>query len=185
MTFFNTIKQKLQKLNSKMDDCQEAITFAQAGVEHSLSQDETMTCKQKTKQNLVVASHNNRFSDKMVDYALEMAKRMNYGIIAVNAANLTHDVTEFFSATHDELYNDFKQTSLQNVVSFQEKASALGLKFAHVTKFSDIDHAIEDITKECGTIEFIISENREPTRARGVTEKEQRIAQQLCVYSIN
>jgi len=185
MAFFNTLKQKLLGLNKKVDDYQEAITFAEAGVENRVFQEAAMTCEKNSGRNLVVASHESRFSDEMIDYALEMAKRMDYGIIAVNAANLTHDVTEFFSTTHKELYQDFKETSVKNVASFREKAAEQGLKFAHTTKYSGIDHAIDDITKECGQIEFIISENRDSARARGVVENQQRIAQRLCVYSIN
>jgi hypothetical protein len=48
-----------------------------------------------------------------------------------------------------------------------------------------MDHAIAAVAKECGEIEFIISENKEPARARGVVGNEKRIAQRLCVYSMN
>ena len=46
--------------------------------------------------------------------------------------------------------------------SFKKKALEKGLKFAHATKYSDIDHAIAEITSECGDIEFIITENKNP-----------------------
>jgi hypothetical protein len=183
MAFLNTLKTKLRIFNKKVDDYQEAITFAEAGIGNQ--NQETLTCAENNGRNVVVATHESRFSDDMMSYALEMAGRMNYGIIAVNAANITHDLTEFFSTTHDKLFADFKETSARNAEAFRAKALDQGLKFAHTVHFSDMDHAIAAVAKECGEIEFIISENKEPARARGVVGNEKRIAQRLCVYSMN
>ena len=184
MVFLNKLKATIGRFNKKVDDYQETITFLEAGVHQHIAQPEVLECVESS-GNLVVASYDSRFSDELVDYALEMAQRMDYGIIAVNAANLTHDVTEFFSTTHEALFNDFKETSARNVEAFRTRAAKLDLQFTHTIKFSNIDHAIDDITKKCGAIEFIISENREQARTRGVVENEKRIAQRLCIYSMN
>lgn len=187
MTFFNTLKNKLNVFGKKVEDYQEAITFSEAGVRDrrpgTSSKLETQTSKQG--RNLLVATHESRFSEDMINYALEMAARMKYGIIAVNAANITHDVTEFFSASHDHLFNEFKTASEQNILSFKTRAKEKGLSFAHDVHFSNMDHAIAKTTREDGKIEFIISENREPARVRGAAENGKRIAQRLCVYSVN
>ncbi len=185
MAFLKTIKEKLLKLNNKVDDYQEAITFSQANVSTDDSPKEAMTCVENAGRNLVVASQESSFPDDMVDYALDMAQRMNYDIIAVNAANITHDVTEFFSSTHEDLYRDFKAAAQENAVAFREKVEALGLKFAHSTNYSGIDHAIDEVTKECGQVEFVITENREAPRVQDRAENSQRIAQRLFVYSVN
>jgi hypothetical protein len=185
MAFLDTLKKKLQTFNKKVDDYQETVTFAEAGVHHLIAKPEVLECAESSDRNLVVASYESRFSDDLVAYALEMAQRMDFGIIAVNAANLTHDVTEFFSTTHEALFNDFKEASTRNVQAFRTRAVELDLKFTHTIKFSSIDHAIDDITKKCGEIEFIISENREQARTRGVVKNENRIAQRLCIYSMN
>ena len=184
MAFFNTLKTKLLKLNKKSEAYQEAITFSQANLTPS-QENHTMACSEDTGRNIMVACNTSQFPEAMISYALEMAQRMDYGIIAVNAANLTRDVTDFFSTTHEELYRDFKETAIKNVQSFRSQATKQGLKFAHTTKFSTIDNAIEDITKECGLVEFVISENREYVEARGHIENRKNISQQLCVYSVN
>nr|NJM00906.1 universal stress protein [Desulfobacula sp.] len=183
MAFFNTLKTKLQIFNKKVDDYQEAITFAEAGIQ--AGEQAALSCAETRGRNVVVATHESRFSDDMMLYALEMAGRMNYGIIAVNAASITHDITEFFSTTHDKLFADFKETATRNAEAFRTRALDQGLKFAHTVHASDLDHAVAAVAKECGEIEFIISENREPARARGVIGNEKRIAQRLCVYSMN
>ncbi|MFH1153842.1 MAG: hypothetical protein V1793_08500 [Pseudomonadota bacterium] len=185
MAFFNALKSKLLRLNNRVDDYHEAITFSEAGAHDYVMGKQESTCSENKGKNLVVASHDSRFSDDIITYALEMAARMNYGIIAVNAANLTHDVTEFFSSTHDKLFQEFKEIASQNVEGFRAKALEQKLNFAHSVQYSTVDNAISTITKECGEIEFVISENRTPAPLRGSVQNEKRIAQRLCVYSLN
>ena len=185
MQFLNGLKDRVFGLNKRHGNTEKTITFSQPNANTDDGADECMACRANEGKNLVVATLESRFSDEMVEYALDMAKRMDYGIIAVNAANLTHDVTSFFSTTQEELYADFKQTAAKNVLGFQKRAAELGLKFAHTTSQADVDHAIADITKECGHIEFIISENKNPAAIRDAAVNQDRIAQRLCVYSVN
>lgn len=183
MQFLN----RILTFGKKHGNVEKAITFSQPCANSDANTDtvQCMLCSENQGKNLVVATLESRFSDEMVEYALDMAKRMDYGIIAVNAANLTHDVTSFFSTTQEELYADFKETAAKNVTPFEAKTAELGLKFAHTTSQADVDHAITDITKECGHIEFIISENKSPAAIRDAAVNQDRIAQRLCVYSVN
>ncbi|NDY71073.1 hypothetical protein DO021_05870 [Desulfobacter hydrogenophilus] len=187
MQFLNGLKDRILTLGKKHGNTGKTITFSQPCVNSDADTytDQCMLCSENQGKNLVVATLESRFSDEMVDYALDMAKRMDYGIIAVNAANLTYDVTSFFSTTQEELYTDFKETAAKNVAQFEAKAADLGLKFAHTTSQAGVDHAIADITKECGHIEFIISENKRPAAIRDAAVNQDRIAQRLCVYSVN
>ncbi|WP_035236523.1 universal stress protein [Desulfobacter vibrioformis] len=185
MQLLNGLKDRLLSLGKRHGNTEKEITFSQPCVNTDGGIDEcTISCRANQGKNVVVATLESRFSDEMVDYALDMAKRMDYGIIAVNAANLTHDVTSFFSTSQEELFADFKDEAGKNVVPFKEKAAELGLKFAHTTSQADVDHAISDITKECGHIEFIISENKSPVATRAAAVNQNRIAQRLCVYSV-
>jgi hypothetical protein len=184
MNMMTTLKTKLMTLGKRKNKAEDAITFSRADTKASDGKEEKITCCENQGRSLVVATLDSRFTDEMVDYAIEMAQRMDCGIIAVNAANLTHDVTEFFSTSHEELYRDFKETAVQNVQPFRNRAMDLGLKFAHTTKYEDVDQAIQDITDECGQIEFIITENREPVVTRDSAINDNRIAQRLFVYSV-
>jgi glutaredoxin 2 len=185
MSLLDKLKNKFKRLNTKHDTYQEAITFSEAGIHDHMATDESVTCEESPGRNIVVVSNEIRFPDEMMTYALEMAKRLDYGVIAVNAANITHEVTDFFSTTHDKLFTEFKETATQNVETFRKKADDLGLKFSHTVQSSNIDHAIENISKECGQIELVISENRESVLGRDILIDENRVAQRLCVYSVN
>lgn len=108
---------------------------------------------------IAVATYESQLPDKMIAYALEMATRMGCGIIAVNCANLTHDITEFFSNAHDVAFDEFKKNSDRNAGDFKAKAKEKGLEFFHTVHFSNIDNAISAVIKEYGNPEFIITEN--------------------------
>ena len=184
MSLLHTLKEKVLAFNKKSDELQEKITFSEANVhDHQVS--EPLTCSLQQHKNLVVACHDSRFSSDMMDYAIEMADRMGFGIIAINAANLTHDMTEFFSTTQEKLFEDFKETSQQTIEPFRAKALDAGLEFAHTVKFSDIDNAIKEVSKECKNIDFIITENKEPAAIRDGARNDKRIAQRMFVYSMN
>ncbi|HKK00516.1 MAG TPA: hypothetical protein VJ959_16460, partial [Desulfotignum sp.] len=116
MTFFNKSKKKSEKRDDQ-----------DAG-----SPDKTLETKNKasgenSRQDIAVATYESLFPDKMVSYTIEMAQRMNCGIIAVNCANLTHDVTEFFSNAHDVAFEDFKKNANRNAEDFRTKAQEQGL----------------------------------------------------------
>jgi|GEM_PF-548985 len=135
--------------------------------------------EKKEDKRLAVATYESQFPDKMMDYALEMAQRMGCGIIAVNCANLTHDITEFFSNAHDVAFDEFKKNSDRNAGDFRTKAKEKGLDFFHTVHFSNIDNAVSAVIKEFGRPEFIITENpagmaRAGTRAKS-GKKEVRI----------
>jgi len=184
MSLLNSIKAKLTK-RQKSNGAAAPLTFSQDSTRLTPDGGQEMTCAGNQDKNLVVASMDSRFTPDMIDYALEMAGRMDFGIIAVNAANLTHDVTEFFSTSHEELFRDFQEEACKNVRPFKQKALERGLKFAHATKYSDIDHAIDEITSACGDIEFIITENKEPAPVRDAVSADNRIAQRLFVYAVD
>jgi len=135
--------------------------------------------EKKGSKRLAVATYESQFPDKMVDYALEMAQRMGCGIIAVNCANLTHDITEFFSNAHDVAFDEFKKNADRNAGDFRDKALGKGLDFFHTVHSSNIDNAVSAVIKEFGRPEFIITENpagmaRARTRAKS-GKKEVRI----------
>lgn len=109
---------------------------------------------------IAVATYESRFPEKLAAYALEMAKRMGCGIIALNCANLTHDITQFFSDAHDVAFEEFKRNSDRNIGEFQAKAKELGLEFAHTVHSSNIDNAVSAVIKEFGKPEYIITENQ-------------------------
>jgi CheY-like chemotaxis protein len=153
MALFNKSKKKPVQVNDKKShDPKTGPLDKSSGGSEGASE-------KKPVRNIAVATYESKFPDNMVTYATEMAKRMDCGLIAVNCANLSHDITEFFSNAHDVAFEDFKKNSDRNIEDFRAKAEALGLEFAHTVHFSNIDNAVSAVVKEYGKPEFIITEN--------------------------
>lgn len=150
MAFFK----KSKKAPAPVKDQPAAAPDQDAGSGRAVSESEKECDKR-----IAVATYESQFPEKMADYALEMAKRMGCGIIAVNCANLTHDITEFFSNAHDVAFDEFKKNSDRNAGDFRAKAQEMGLDFFHFVHSSNIDNAVSAVIKEYGNPEFIITEN--------------------------
>ncbi|MBW1752450.1 MAG: hypothetical protein JRI92_04725 [Deltaproteobacteria bacterium] len=180
---FGKIKQRILRLSGKMDQYQEAITFAEAGEsEHAREvlqeQPETMETAK-----LIVVGQEGTFSQEMIDYALDMAKRMSYEIVALNTAPFSCDTFKLFASSRDQLCTDFKELSTKNADVFQKEAVREGISFSHVIKFSEIDEAIESVCKEFGEVAFVVSASQEQ-QADSRIEQGERLQQKLFVYTV-
>ena len=182
--FFRKIKQKLSRTSNKIDKYHEALTFAEAGEsEYAM---ETMT-EQKEEElaptTLLVMGRESTFSKEIMDYALEMAQRMSYDILALNTAPLSCETFKLFSSSRNQVCEEFKSMSEENAVLFQEAAVEKRIPFDHVVMFSEPEEALESITRENKNISFVVSETVED-RADSRIEEGERLRTHLYVYSM-
>jgi hypothetical protein len=184
MGFLSRLKKKANKVGNKMDKYQEAITFAEAGEqEHAggLFHDEVV---EEIRGRLLVVGREATFSREVVDYALEMAQRLSYEILALSTAALSGDAFRLFSSSHHKkLSQDFQALSEENARRFQAEAERLGIPFDHVVRFGERDKALEEISKEFSNIEFVVSDAEEERPADRATEGE-RARHAIYVYSM-
>lgn len=180
---FGRIKQKLSRAGDKMDKYQEAITFAEAGESDYAM--ETMA-EQRVEQEptrLLVMGRESDFSKEIIDYALDMAQRMSYKILALNTAHLSCETFKLFSSSRNQICEEFKRMSEKSAGLFQEAAAEKGIPFDHVVMFSEPEEALESINGEHKDIAFVVSEsveNREESRI----EEGERLRRNLYVYSM-
>ena len=182
--FFRRIKQKLSRTGNKIDKYQEAITFAEAGEsEYAI---ETMAEQKEEEQaltTLLVMGRESTFSKEIMDYALEMAQRMSYDILALNTAPLSCETFKLFSSSRNQVCEEFKSMSEKNAGLFQETAAENGIPFDHVVMFSEPEEALESITRKHRDIAFVVSESVED-RSESRTEEGERLRRNLYVYSM-
>jgi len=177
------IKQKFSKAGASLDKYQEAITFAEAGeTEHALAAVAPQR-EEETPMQLLVVGRESTFSKEIIDYALDMAQRMSYEILALNTAPLSCETFKIFSSSRDQLCNEFKKMAEQSAALFQHAAAEKGIPFNHIVKFSEADEALQDITRDNKNIAFVVSESIED-RAESRIEQGERLRQPLYVYSI-
>ena len=180
---FGRIRQKMSRAGNKMEKYQEAITFAQAG-ESEYAMD-TMA-EQKEEQaatKLLVMGRESTFSKEIIDYALEMAHRMSYDILALNTAPLSCETFKLFSSSRNQVCEEFKGMSEKNASLFQEAAAENGIAFDHIVMFSEPEEALETINRENKDIAFVVSESVED-RTESVIEQGERLRRNVYVYSM-
>lgn len=180
---FKRIKEKFGKTSAQMEKYQEAITFAEAGeTEYAMA----AVAEQREEQEpnkLLVVGRESTFSKEIIDYALEMAQRMSYEILALNTAPLSCETFKLFSSSRNQVCGEFKAMSEKNADMFQKAAAEKGISFSHVVMFSDPDEALQEITQDNKNISFVVSESIED-RADSRIEEGERLRQNLFVYSV-
>lgn len=177
------LKQKVLGVSGKMDQYQEAITFAEAGESDHAREVLQMQPESQETEKLLVVGQEGTFSREMIDYALDMAKRMSYEIVALNTAPFSCDTFKLFSSSRDQLCTDFQELATKNADVFQKEAALEGISFSHMIKFSEIDEAIDSVCKELGQVAFVVSESQEQQADSRIAQGE-RLQQKLFVYSV-
>jgi hypothetical protein len=180
---FGKIRQKLSRAGNKMSKYQEAITFAEAGESEYAMETMAEQREDQALTKLLVVGRESTFSKEIVDYALDMAQRMSYEILALNTAPLSCDTFKLFSNSRDQLCGEFKSLSEKNAVMFQQAAAEKGIAFDHIVMFSETEEALQEVTRDNKNIVFVVSESIED-RAESRIEEGERLRQPLYVYSM-
>jgi hypothetical protein len=180
---FGRIKQKLSRTGDKMDKYQEAITFAEAGESEYAMETMAEQREEQAPTKLLVMGRESTFSKEIIDYALEMAQRMSYDILALNTAPLSCETFKLFSSSRNQVCEEFKSMSEQNVDLFQEAAADKGIHFDHIVMFSETEEALQEVTRDNKNIAFVVSESIED-RAESRIEEGERLRTNLYVYSM-
>jgi hypothetical protein len=177
------MKDAAKRLTGRIDQYQETLTFAEAGGQLDSGSVFKEKELEKSTPRLLVVGRESTFSREVIDYALEMAQRMSYEILALNTAPLSCETFKIFPSSQKKLCEDFQSLSESNVMKFREKAAKAGLPFEHVVKFSEPDAALEEIKREYHDIEFVVSEEAERQIADRV-EEGIRARKEIFVYSM-
>ena len=178
-SMFKRIGKVLGKFRKTVDNYQEQITFAEAGSFEFIEEQQEVNEIQPSK--LLVVGNQANFSDKIIEYAIEMAKRLSYDIIALNTAPFSCNTMSLFSTHQKKLCNDFSELARTNVSKFEEKAKENGLSFKHIIMFNTLDEAQKEVFKEHKNISFIISNEIED---RVTSEDRKQLENRVFVYSM-
>ena len=167
---FEKLKEKLKNMRRKKDALMEAATFAQAD-EHEHARNtiaqETLEPETKEYRKILVVGNEYTFSDKLMDYAAEMAKRMDREIVALNTTE--SDLRFRFMLSHQEkVRDDFTVHAEKSAEVFKNKADKKEVRFEHLVKFSNPDHAIEAICQKFGGTTYVLMEPNFDTEETGI-----------------
>ena len=182
--FFRRKKDKTQRESANMDYRQEVSANAQPEKKEDSHKSITDEPKTEAARRLLVVGRESVFSEEIIEYAIEMAERMSYEIIALNTAPLSCDTFRLFSSSRNRICEDFEEISKKNITAFRERADKKGIPFKHVVKFSDSYEILKEVKAEVGEFEFVVSEMEEGPEDASVTENGERPKREISVYSI-
>jgi hypothetical protein len=180
---FGKIKEKIGKRSGKTHQRQEVRANAKEGQKEYSREAIADEPKVETARRILVVGRESVFSKEIIDYAIEMAERLSYEIIALNTAPLSCDTYKLFTSSRNKICEDFKDLSKKNVNAFQEAAEKKGIPFTHVVKFSESYDVLKEIKVEIGEFEFVVSEMEEQENPSG-TENGEKAKREIFVYSI-
>jgi predicted alpha/beta-fold hydrolase len=166
-----------------MEKYPEAIAFAEEGQREDARYLLRAEQEEERPRKLLVVGRESHFSGEVTEYALEMAQRLSYEILALNSAPLSCETFKLAPFAHDKLCREFRSLSEKNVKAFQEKAEKMGIPFRHMVKFTPTDQALEEVTREFSDIEFVVSDTEEERAVERIEEGE-RPRRELYVYSM-
>ncbi len=159
-SLLNKIRQKWFRTSGKIERCHEAIAFAEAGeTEHARCIMDEQKKGQASKK-LLVMGRESVFSQEIIDYAIEMAQRMSYDILALNTAPLSCDTFKMLHFS-TRVCDNFKRQSEENAAKFKKAARENNISLEHVVLFEESEAALKSIVRKNKDIAFVISETIE------------------------
>ncbi|GBC63164.1 hypothetical protein DENIS_4157 [Desulfonema ishimotonii] len=170
-----------EKLAGKTNHCHHADMRNRSGRTTGVCCPEGERCEQPGK--LLVVGRESTFPPEIVGYALDMASRLSYEILALNTAPLSCETFMRFSASRKKVCEDFREISAHNAKIFAGEAAARQIPFEHIIRFSAADEAIAEIRREWDGVEFVISDSAEERQASR-PEQEQHVQKPIFVYAM-
>jgi len=149
---------KAKTLGEKFDSYMEAITFAEAGL-HDTAR-ELVATEEMEKAKVLVVSNDDTFSKPVIDYAVGLAERMGYEILALNVNNPPPaNFSKVLGSQGDRLlYEAFKSKCEEGVATFRTPCQEKGIDFTHLVKLGDVDRCMKEVHEEVRRVDFVITE---------------------------
>ncbi|MEC4684212.1 MAG: universal stress protein [Nitrospirota bacterium] len=161
----NVKDERVESLIKKHERTEEAIVFAEAG-EYEYAR-EILKRDDNEKKKILVVGAEEGFSEKLVHYALGMAERMDYEIVALNVIPAGN---RLFSLLNEKVREELRERTVREADTFRKKAEDKDILFSHNVRFGDFDKSIKDAHKDFKRISFVLTEpehvaDRSPAKA--------------------
>ena len=120
---------------------------------------------------LLVIGRESDFSTELIEYALVVAERMSFPIVAMNAAGFDSESFRLFPTARETVCQEFREISEKNAALFRKAARKRGIAFVHVVKFCEQDDAIAELRGEIGDIDYVVCECAEGANGPRVQDR--------------
>lgn len=108
---------------------------------------------------LLVIGRDIGFSEMLMEYSLNMARRMGYSIIAMNLFPAKSVWTLFDQSTSADIDEDeVKKQADKGAKIFAKQAKKLDIGFEHISRAGDFTDVARQINKDRGDIDLVLVE---------------------------
>jgi hypothetical protein len=152
----NHVQIKKTSLAKRFETYTMAAAFAEAGL-----QDAARELLQERPKILVVGKAD-QFSDPLIEYAIGLAKRMAYEIIALNCATIDIGTSKQSSPYHKEMFENFQSKSANSARFFATRAEKEGIPFRHVVDSGNVGSCVRKIENEINRLQFVLKDPESP-----------------------
>jgi hypothetical protein len=159
MAFFGLFRNKKkkdikvsQRRQKAMQDAAVAATFAEAG-EHETAR--RMIDTAKGNKTILVIGQGDSFSERLVTYAVDMAQRFNFKLLAVNT---TEDPLSLPAGKREEAAAAFTSECASNCTVLREKADAAGITLTHLAEVGSQDEILERLQARYPGMRYVLTE---------------------------
>jgi hypothetical protein len=121
--------------------------------------------KPEVSRKILVVGKGETLDAEAVDYAVNLAERLGYDLIALNVNTTLGQKGRFFSPYKYHLREKFAQRARAAGEALKKKVALRGVNFEQVVKFGDLGRAVAEVNRQIKRIEFVITQD-------GVKEKE-------------
>jgi len=139
---------------SVLDKMSEAVTFAEAGEQEYAR--ELIGKKETKRQKILVVGGDDGFSETLMNYAVGMAGRMNYEIVALSVIPVGKRILNLLN--EKKVAAELKTQTHQMAEAFRAKAEGKKIPFTHIVKFGPFDRVVKETHKEVKRIAFVLAE---------------------------
>ena len=160
MALFNWFKKNKKDPKVKIEERKETVfqdaaaaaAFAEAG-EHVTAR--AMIDKTKGNRNILVVASEERFSDVLFNYSLDMAKRLDLELLMLNVTDVPLSLPE---ARKEEETTRFLNESQQNFIALQERAEQAEVPVNHLIEIGDLDDVVHKLKTQFPGMRYVLTE---------------------------
>jgi hypothetical protein len=141
-----------ERKQTVFEDSAAAAAFAEAG-EHATAR--AMIDKTKGNRNILVVGSGENFSDILVNYSFDMAKRLDFELMMLNVTDAPLSLPE---TRKEEAITLFKNESNQNFIALQERAEQAGVSLIHLVEIGQLDDVVHKLQTQFPGMRYVLTE---------------------------
>ncbi|MBU2490652.1 MAG: hypothetical protein KKA60_14790 [Proteobacteria bacterium] len=152
-------KNRLARLNHLLGRVGAAVTYAEAGSHEDALQE--LSAPPPENPQIIVLGKGDSFSPALRDYAIGLARRLGFDIIAVNSRYIPQEAGGGESPFIENLKAEFSEKAGAAAARFEEEAREAEVEFLHEVRFGEGTRVIRDLHKEFKKMQYFVAEPEE------------------------